>query len=203
MMVLVEAGAPGVKVSKTYEKSTGSFMPIGDIEFDDVRIDPGMIVASEAQGIAAALSTIDIARVHIAAAAVGLASQALATTLAQARDRSLFGGGLIDLQANLFSLADVETGIHAGRLLYQHAAALLGEKGGTLAAAHAKRFCPDMAVDAAIACTRALGANGSLAETGLPALLAGAQLMTMADGATGVQRLVIGRELQRRSTRQS
>lgn len=161
-----------------------------------------MIVAPAGEGIAAALSTIDIARVHIAAGSVGLASQALAIALERAHDRSLFGGALLDLQANLFSLADVETGVHAGRLLYQHAAALLGKSGGTLAAAHAKRFCPDMAVDAALACTRVLGADGSLTDTGLPALLAGAQLMTMADGATGVQRLVIGRQLRDRAHKQ-
>lgn len=198
MMVLIEASAPGVRVTRTYDKSTGRFFPVGEIELDDVRVDPDMIIAGEGDGIAAALSTIDIARVHIAAASTGLARRALEIALADSAGRELFGTRLLDHQSNLFSMADVETGIHTARLLYQHAAGLIGQPGGTLAAAHAKRFCPDMAVDAAIACTRLMGANGSLEDSGLPALLAGAQMLTMADGATGVQRLVIGRELQRR-----
>lgn len=199
MMVLVESSAPGVRVRKIYEKATGRFFPVGEIEFDNVRIDPDMIIAGEGAGIAVALSTIDIARVHIAAASTGLAARALELALADAAGRELFGTRLLEHQANLFAMADVETGVHTGRLLYQHAAGLIGQPGGTLAAAHAKRFCPDMAVDATVACTRLMGANGSLVESGLPALLAGAQLLTMADGATGVQRLVIGRELRRRA----
>ena len=199
MMVLIESSAPGVTVKRIYEKSTGRFLPVGEIDLDNVRVEQDMVIAGEGGGIAAALGTIDIARVHIAAASTGLASRALEIALADAAGRELFGTRLLDHQSNLFAMADVETGIHTGRLLYQHAAGLIGKPGGTLAAAHAKRFCPDMAVDAAIACTRLMGANGSLAESGLPALLAGAQLFTMADGATGVQRLVIGRELQKRA----
>ena len=199
MMVLIEQSAPGVRVKRIYQKSTGHFLPVGEIELDNVRVDPDMIIAGEGDGISAALGTIDIARVHIAAASTGLASRALEIALTDASRRELFGTRLLDHQSNLFSMADVETGIHTGRLLYQHAAELIGQPGGTIAAAHAKRFCPDMAVDAAIACTRLMGANGTLEESGLPALLAGAQMLTMADGATGVQRLVIGRQLQKRA----
>ena len=42
------------------------------------------------------------------------------------------------------------------------------------------------AVDAAITCTRVMGANGSLVDHALPRFLAVAQLLTMVDGASGV-----------------
>ena len=61
-----------------------------------------------------------------------------------------------------FALADVETDIVAGRLLYERAAELLGTPEGAVAAAHAKRFNPDMALQAAIECAEALGSYGWL-----------------------------------------
>lgn len=199
MMVLVQADDPGVSVRRIYDKSTGSFLPIGEVEFKDVRLDAGRVLAPAGEGLKFALSTIDIARVHIAASSVGLAAAALDIALDATSKRSLFGSSVLSLQANQFALADVETSIHAGRLMYQRAAELIHQPGGTVAAAHAKRFCPDAAVDAVITCTRVMGADGSLAIHALPRLLAGAQFLTMADGATAIQRIVIGRDLVKRT----
>lgn len=199
-MVLVQADDPGVKVTRTYDKSTAGFLAIGDIEFTDVRLDAGRVIAPAGEGFQLAMAAIDIARLNVAASAVGLATAALEIALESAARRSLFGGPVLGLQANEFALVDVETDIQAGRLLYQRAADLMHKPGGTLATAHAKRFCPDAAVDAAVTCTRVMGAYGSLNDHAMPRLLAVAQLLTMVDGASGVQRLLIGRELARRAS---
>lgn len=198
MMVLVQADDPGVKVTRIYDKSTARFLPIGDVEFSDVRLDPGRIIAPAGKGFQLAMAAIDIARLNVAASAIGLAAAALDIAVHNAAARELFGSPVLDLQANQFALADVETNIQAGRLLYQRAAELMHQPGGRVAVAHAKRFCPDAAVDAAITCTRVMGANGSLTDHALPRFLAIAQLLTMVDGATGVQRLLIGRDLAQR-----
>ncbi|MGH2871657.1 MAG: acyl-CoA dehydrogenase family protein [Solirubrobacteraceae bacterium] len=198
MMVLVAADDPGVRVTRIYDKSTARFLPIGDLEFSDVRLDVGRVIAPAGQGFQLAMAAIDIARLNIAAGAVGLAVTALQIAVQDAASRRLFGSRVLDLQANQFALADVETSIQAGRLLYRRAGELTGQPGGTVAIAHAKRFCPDAAVEAAITCTRVMGANGSLTTHPMPRLLALAQLLTMVDGASGVQRLLIGRELARR-----
>ncbi len=199
MMVLVQADDPGVKVTRVYDKSTARFLPIGDIEFTDVRLDAGRVIAPARQGFQLAMAAIDVARLNIAAGAVGLAAAALDIAVEHTASRTLFGDTVLNLQANQFALADVETSIQAGRLLYQRASELALQPGGTLAIAHAKRFCPDAAVDAAVTCTRVMGARGSLTDHPMPRLLALAQLLTMVDGASGVQRLLIGRELVRRA----
>jgi alkylation response protein AidB-like acyl-CoA dehydrogenase len=201
MMVLVAADDPGVRVSRVYDKATAGFLRIGDIEFHDVRLDAGRVIAPAGEGFGLAMAAIDIARLNVAASAVGLASGALEIALHDAAARHIFGTTVLGLQANQFALADVQTNIWAGRLLYQRAAELMHQPGGTLATAHAKRFCPDAAVDAAITCTRVLGANGSLTDTAMPRLLAVAQHLTMVDGASGVQRLLIGRDLMARATK--
>lgn len=195
MMVLVQKDDPGVRTSRLYDKLTGGFFPVGDVEFDNVHLDAGRVIAPAGEAFRMALATIDIARLNVSAGSVGLASAALEIALESTHRRQLFGSRVFDLQAVQYALADVETSIHIGRLLYRNAGELMHKPGGSIAAAHAKRFCPDAALEAVLTCSRVMGANGALTDTPMPRLLAGAQHLTMADGAPDVQRLVIGREL--------
>jgi alkylation response protein AidB-like acyl-CoA dehydrogenase len=96
-------------------------------------------------------------------------------------------------------LADVETDVVAGRLLYRHAAALLGSPAGRVAAAHAKRFCPDAALRAALAASEVLGGRGWTGDSPLPRFVALAKMLQVVDGTTEIQRVVIARELVRRA----
>ena len=198
LMLAVDAGAEGVRVDRVYDKAAGAFLPIGEVSYHDVHVPADALIAPAGQGMRAALGAIDVARTDIAAIAVGLAAEALAVALDYARSREAFGGTLLDLQSIQFALADVETDIVAGRMLYRAAAAALDEGRGTVAAAHAKRFCPDAALRAAIACSEVLGAYGLLHEYPLARFLAHAKMLQVVDGTTEVQRIVIARDLARR-----
>jgi len=156
-MVVLDASRAGVETLRLYDTMTSAFLPIGEMSLRNVRIEADEVLAPPGSGFQAALGAIDVARTDIAAIAVGLAAQALDTALAYTRDRAIFGGTVLDLQGIQFALADVETDIVAGRLLYERAAALLGTPEGAVAAAHAKRFNPDMALKAAIECAETLG----------------------------------------------
>src|SRR5437763_3535078 len=96
-------------------------------------------------------------------------------------------------------LADVATELEASRLLYRQAAAALGSPAGPVAVAHAKRFCPDAALRAAIACSEVLGAYGWLHDHPLARFVAEAKMLQVVDGTAEIQRLVIGRDLERRA----
>ncbi|MFN8187478.1 MAG: acyl-CoA dehydrogenase family protein [Gaiellales bacterium] len=198
-MVVVDRRADGVSTGRLYDTMTSSFLPIGEMRLDGVRIEPDEVLAPPGSGLQAALSAIDVARVDIAAIAVGLAAAALDLALAHTRDREIFDGTVLDLQAIQFMLADVETDIVAGRLLYERAASLLGTPEGAVAAAHAKRFNPDMALRAAVACAESLGSYGWLNDTPLPRLIGLAKMLQTVDGTTEVQRVVIARDLVRRA----
>lgn len=195
MVVLVQADDPGVTVGPMYEKASASFLPVADITFDDVYLDEGRVLASAGQGFQAVMATLDIARVHITSAATGLISAALSAALHDAGERRMFDSNVLELQGNLFPLVDVATNAHASRLMYRHAAQIVGTRQGGLSAAHAKRFAADAAVDAAVVCAKVMGARGILVDRGLPRILAGAQFLTMGDGAPNVGRLLIGRDL--------
>ena len=198
MMVALPADRPGVRVASLYDKMASAFLPIGELELDGVELTAEEVVAPPGSGFKAALGAIDVARADIAAIAVGLAVEALEIALAYARDRSIFGGTVLDLEAVQFMLADVETDVVAGRLLYRYAAERLGGPEGSVAAAHAKRFCPDAALRAAITCSEVLGAYGWLNDTPLPRFIALAKMLQVVDGTTEIQRVVIARELRQR-----
>jgi alkylation response protein AidB-like acyl-CoA dehydrogenase len=199
LMAVVPRDRPGVTVERVYRKMASSFLPVGEMGLDDVEVRPEEVLAPEGAGFKAGLGAIDVARVDIAAIAVGLAEAALDIALRHARDRAAFGGTLLDLQGLQFALADVATDIAAGRLLYADAAAQLGTPEGTVAAAHAKRFCPDMALRAALECSEVLGAYGWLHDTPLPRLIALGRMLQSVDGTAEIQKVVIARDLVRRA----
>jgi alkylation response protein AidB-like acyl-CoA dehydrogenase len=193
-LLAVEAGAPGVSFPVVYRKAAAAFLPIGEMLLEDA---PATLIAPPGSGMRAALAAIDVARCDIAAIACGLHAEALDLALRHARDRQAFGGPLLALDTIRFMLADVLTDLEAGRLLYARAAGLLGTPAGPAAVAHAKRFCPDAALRAAIACSEVLGAYGWLQDTPLPRLITLAKMLQVVDGTAEIQRLVIGRELAR------
>ena len=193
-LLAVEAAAPGVSFPVLYRKAAAAFLPIGEMLLEDA---PATLIAPPGSGMRAALAAIDVARCDIAAIACGLHAEALDLALRYARDRQAFGGPLLALDTIRFMLADVLTDLEAGRLLYARAAGLLGTPAGPAAVAHAKRFCPDAALRAAIACSEVFGAYGWLQDTPLPRLITLAKMLQVVDGTAEIQRLVIGRELAR------
>ncbi|HEY3765871.1 MAG TPA: acyl-CoA dehydrogenase family protein [Gaiellales bacterium] len=195
-LLAVDAAAAGVTFPVRYRTATAAFLPIGEMQLDEA---PAVLVAPPGQGMRAALGAIDVARCDIAAIACGLHAEALDVALRYVRDRQAFGRPLLALDTMRFALADVMTDLEAGRLLYARAAALLGTPAGTVATAHAKRFCPDAALRAAIACSEALGAYGWLDDTPLPRFISLAKMLQVVDGTAEIQRLVIGRDLARRA----
>jgi alkylation response protein AidB-like acyl-CoA dehydrogenase len=69
-----------------------------------------------------------------------------------------------------------------------------------VAAAHAKRFNPDMALQAAIECAEALGSYGWLTSSSdLPRRVGLARMLQTVDGTREIQRVVIARDLMRRA----
>ena len=193
-VVAIDRQADGVSFPHRYRTAAAPFLPIGEMGLVDV---PATMIVPPGSGMRAALGAIDVARCDIAAIACGLHAEALDVALRYARERQAFGAPLLALDTMRFALADVLTELEAGRLLYARAASLLGTPAGPTAVAHAKRFCPDAALRAAIACSEALGAYGWLDDTPLPRFISLAKMLQVVDGTAEIQRLVIGRELDR------
>lgn len=83
--------------------------------------------------------------------------------------------------------------------MYRAAANVLGRPEGPLMAAHAKRFVPDAAVNAANTCAQVLGGRCLLKPYGMDRLFRLAQILRIVDGTTEISRVVIGRSLLKRA----
>jgi alkylation response protein AidB-like acyl-CoA dehydrogenase len=195
-ILAVESASQGVSFPRIYRKAASSFLPIGEMELDGA---PGVVVAPPGEGMRAALGAIDVARCDIAAISNGLHAEALDVALRYAREREVFGKPVLQHQGIAWALADAATELEAGRLLTRRAASLLGTPEGSVAVAHAKRFCPDAALRAAILASEVLGAYGWLLDHPLARFVALAKMLQVVDGTTEVQRLVIARDLARRA----
>jgi alkylation response protein AidB-like acyl-CoA dehydrogenase len=195
-MFALDRTAPGVSFPVVYRKAAAHFLPIGEMALVEA---PADLLVPPGSGMRAALAAIDVARCDIAAIANGLNAEALDIALRHARDRLVKGGSLLEQQGIGWMLADVATDLEAGRQLTMRAAELLGTPDGSVAVAHAKRFCPDAALRAAITASEVLGAYGWLEENRLARMVAEAKMLAVVDGTAEIQRIVIARDLARRA----
>lgn len=195
-MLAVQGRAPGVSFPTVYRKACADFLPIGEMTLEGA---PATLLFPPGEGMRAALGAIDVARCDIAAIANGLHAEALDVALRYGRERRVFGQRVIDHQGIQWALVDAQTELVAGRLLTRAAAERLGTGEGTVAVAHAKRFCPDAALRAAILGSEVLGAYGWLRDHPFDRLISLAKMLQVVDGTTEIQRLVIGRDLLRRA----
>jgi alkylation response protein AidB-like acyl-CoA dehydrogenase len=195
-MLAVEREGGGVSFPTIYRKACADFLSIGEMALEDA---PATVFAPAGQGLRAALGAIDVARCDIAAISNGLHAEALDEALRYGRDRQVFGQRVIDHQGIQWALADAQTDLVAGRLLTRAAAERLGTPEGSVAVAHAKRFCPDAALRAAIVASEVLGAYGWLNDYPLARFIDLAKMLQVVDGTTEIQRVVIARDLLKRA----
>ena len=195
-MVAVPLGTPGLSFGDPYQMLVSPFLPIADMVLENVKVPAENVIRPPGKGLSGSLMAIDIARTSISAGCCGLMSAALDTALVYARGRKMFGQSELNFQGIKWMLADVSTDLEASRLLYQHAAGLLGTRDGSVAAAHAKRFAPDAAVRATGTCMQMLGGAGLLASSALERMYRTAPVMKVVYGTTEIKRVVIARSLE-------
>jgi hypothetical protein len=166
------------------------------VHLDGVRVGTDRRLGEEGQGFRIALDALDSGRLGIAACAVGLAQAALDVAREYATGREQFGKPIAAFQGVSFTLADMATGIAAGRALYLDAAARRdrGEDFSTHAAM-AKLFCTDMAMSATTSAVQVLGGAGYVEDYPVERYMREAKVLQIVEGTNEVQRLVIGRAL--------
>jgi acyl-CoA dehydrogenase len=88
-----------------------------EIFFDSVRVPISNLVGScEGRGFLQMMSQLSYERLLVAVGAVATAEQAVAITTKYTKERSAFGGSLMDLQNTRFKLAECKTEAHIGRV---------------------------------------------------------------------------------------
>ena len=195
-MMLVEMDRPGVTVQPAEKKMGVRGSPTHQISFDGVRVPVENLLGPEGQGLKQTLQTLDGGRISIGALSVGIAQGALEQAVAYAKDRAAFGKTIADFQAIQWMLADAGTEIEAARLLV-YRAAWLKERGRrfTREAAMGKLFASEMGERVTRNAVQILGSYGYSREYPVERMYRDARLMTIGEGTSEVQRLVIARQL--------
>ncbi|HUL34947.1 MAG TPA: acyl-CoA dehydrogenase family protein [Candidatus Eisenbacteria bacterium] len=193
---LVEPGTPGFRVGRHEDKMGQKSSPSVELLFNDCRVPANARLGEEGQGLRIALSALDGGRIGIAGQAVGLAQGALEESIKYAKARKAFGKSIGEFQAVQWMLADMQTEIEAARgLLYQ--AAYLKDSGGKMgaAASKAKLYASEMVNRVVAKAVQIHGSQGYSRESEVERMYRDARVITIYEGTSEVQRMIIAREL--------
>jgi alkylation response protein AidB-like acyl-CoA dehydrogenase len=195
-MIIVPTDATGLTIGPPEKKMGLHGSPTHAVTYENVRLPLDALLGKEGQGLQQTLSTLDGGRISIGAISVGLAQAAFEYATDYARERQAFGKPIANLQAIQWMLAEMATQIEAARtLLYK--AAWLKEQGRpyTMEAAMAKMFATEMAEKVCRDAIQVHGGYGYSQEYPVERLYRDARLMTIGEGTSEIQRLVIARQV--------
>ena len=194
---LVPTTTPGYVVARIEEKTGQRASDTAQIVLENCKVPAENLLADEGAGYRIALANLESGRINVAAQATGVARAALEAALSYARERRSMGKPLIEHQAVNFRLADMATGIEAARQLYLHAAALRDAgKPCIKEASMAKLFASEMAERVCSDAIQIHGGYGYVADFPVERLWRDVRVCQIYEGASDIQRLVIGRTLQ-------
>lgn len=193
---LVPTSAPGYRVDRLEEKLGQHASDTAQVLLQDCRVPADASVGPIGEGYRIALSNLEAGRIGIAAQSVGMARAALEAAVRYAQERRTFGRPLHEHQAVSFRLADMATELEAARQLVWHAASLkdAGESSLT-AASMAKLFASEMAERVCSAAIQIHGGYGYVRDFPVERIYRDVRVCQIYEGASDIQRMVIGRSL--------
>ena len=188
----------GFRAGRKEDKLGWRASDTSELIFEDVEVPDENRLGAEGEGFTNFMRTLDAGRIGLAALSLGLAEGAFEETLRYANERRQFGRNIFEFQGVQFPLADMATGIEAGKQLLYHAAWLAQQgKPITKAAAIAKLFCSELAMRTTIKAVQLHGGYGYTREYPVERMMRDAKICEIGEGTSEIQRLVIGRQLLR------
>ena len=193
---IVEHGTAGMTAGKKENKLGMRASDTSEVVFQDCRVPGANLLGREGEGFINTLQVLDAGRIGIAALSVGLAQGAYEAARAYALERRQFGQPIAAFQAIQWKLADNATRIEAARLL-TYRAAYLKDRGArtTRESSMAKLFASEIAVEAADDCVQIHGGYGFVKDYPAEKFFRDVKLVTIGEGTSEIQRLVIARQL--------
>ncbi|MGB0458108.1 MAG: acyl-CoA dehydrogenase family protein [Chitinophagales bacterium] len=193
---IVEKGMKGFTANKIDKKMGVRASETAELYFDNVEIPKENVLGNVGEGFKQAMKILDGGRISIAALSLGIAKGATKAALAYAKQREQFGKPISSFQAIGFKLADMHTRCEAAELLTSQAAYL--KNNGmpvTLKSSYAKLYASEACVYCANEAIQIMGGNGYTMEYPAEKFLRDSKLMTIGEGTSEIQKLVISRNL--------
>jgi alkylation response protein AidB-like acyl-CoA dehydrogenase len=193
---IVEKGTPGFSAVKIKDKLGVRASETAELIFDNVRLHQSQVIGEVGQGFKQAMHILDGGRISIAALSCGIARGAYEASVKYAKEREQFGQPIGKFQAIGFKLADMATQVEAAELLTFQAADYKNRgQRMTAQGAFAKYFASEVSVKCGNEAVQIMGGYGYTKEYPAEKFLRDAKLMTIGEGTSEIQKLVISREI--------
>ncbi len=195
-MIVVPTNTPGLRLGPAEKKMGLKGSPTHAVSYEDVRVPAENLLGQAGRGLHQALQTLDGGRVSIAALSLGLAQAAFEEACKYAQERQTFGVPIGQHQAIQWMIADAATQIDAARLMV-YRAAWLKAKGQPFGkeAAMAKLFASEITERVCWNAIQIHGGYGYSAEYPVERIYRDQRLMTIGEGTSEINRLVIARHV--------
>ncbi|WP_030551558.1 acyl-CoA dehydrogenase family protein [Streptomyces exfoliatus] len=193
---LVPTDTPGLTRRPVHGKLGLRGQATAELVLEDVRVPAGAMLGPEGKGFTVAMSALAKGRMSVAAGCVGIAQAALDAAVRYAGEREQFGKPIASYQLVQELISDIAVDVDAARLLTWRVADLIdrGQDFAT-AASKAKLYASEAAVRAANNALQVFGGYGYIDEYPVGKLVRDARVMTLYEGTSQIQKLIIGRAL--------
>ncbi|MEV3996593.1 acyl-CoA dehydrogenase family protein [Streptomyces halstedii] len=193
---LVPADTPGLTRRTVHGKLGLRGQATAELVLEDVRVPAATLLGPEGKGFSLAMSALAKGRMSVAAGCVGIAQAALDAAVRYAGEREQFGQPIAGYQLVQELISDISVDVDAARMLTWRVADLVdrGQDFAT-AASTAKLFASEAAVRAANNALQVFGGYGYIDEYPVGKLVRDARVMTLYEGTSQIQKLIIGRAL--------
>ena len=193
---IIEKNTPGFSAVKIKDKLGVRASETAELIFENVRIPKENVIGNVGEGFKQAMKVLDGGRISIASLSCGIARGAFEASLKYAQEREQFGKPIANFQGISFKLSDMATEIEAAELLtYQAAYRKNNKLSMTKQGAIAKYFSSEVAVKCGNEAVQIMGGYGYTKEYPAEKFLRDAKLMTIGEGTSEIQKVVISREL--------
>jgi alkylation response protein AidB-like acyl-CoA dehydrogenase len=193
---VLERGMGGLLAGKKEDKLGMRASETTEVLLQNCRVSAAQMLGEEGQGFIQTLQVLDAGRIGIAALSVGLAQGAYEAAARYTAERKQFGRSISSFPSIQERLAQHQSQVEAARLL-TYRAAWLKDQGRrmTLESAMAKLYSSEIAVRAAEDCVQMHGGYGFVKDYPAEKFFRDVKLVTIGEGTSEVQRLVIARQL--------
>ncbi|AXK81976.1 acyl-CoA dehydrogenase [Pseudolabrys taiwanensis] len=198
---IVSADNPGLSVTERIDVIAPH--PLGRLRFDKCRVGADALLGKAGDGFKIAMSTLDVFRTTVGAAALGFARRAFDEAVQRASTRKMFGGALADLQMVQAHIADMALEIDAAALLIYRAAWTkdMGAARVSREAAMAKLYATEAAQRVIDTAVQIHGGDGVRSGHPVEMLYRDIRALRIYEGASDIQKLVIARAVLSSSER--
>jgi len=198
VMLLIDKSTPGFTIGDNTPRIGNNCISCCSLHFDDCLISKDRMITEK--GFHEALSFIDLPRIFVSSIAIGMSQRIIEVTIKYLETRKSFSKFNFSKQGAQCILSKLISQIDAGRwLVYRTASKMDNLQPIKIQAAMNKLFATEIAMDTITMCSQLFGEQGYNKLSVLSRYMSVAKLLQIVDGTSEIQKIVIGRELERKA----